>query len=63
MLLLNLQYFPFFGLNSEEMVSFYGPRELMRVHLEAVIPIPYNRVSCNIHPDASDISAKTRANM
>jgi hypothetical protein len=60
MLLLNLQYFPFFGLNSisKEMVSFYGPRELKSVHLEAIIPVPYNHVSCNICPDASDISAE-----
>jgi hypothetical protein len=40
MLLLNFQYFPFFGLNSKEMVSFYGPRELKSVNLEAVIPVP-----------------------
>jgi hypothetical protein len=61
MLLLNLQYFPFFGLNSKKMFSFYRPRELKSVHLEAVIPVPYNHVSCNIRPDASDINALDRA--
>jgi hypothetical protein len=43
------------------MVSFYGPRELKSVHLEGVIPVPLQShvITCNIRPDASEISAET----
>jgi hypothetical protein len=57
MLLLNLQYFPF-GLILKKWYPFTDHESSKVFIIEAVIPVPYNHVSCIIRPDASDISAE-----